>query len=42
MADDRPAAAGAYSSFLANWKQADAGLPEIAEARNYVAQANRP
>jgi len=32
-------ATAAYSDFLKIWKQADAGLPELAEARGYLQQA---
>jgi tetratricopeptide (TPR) repeat protein len=38
---DRPAAEAAYSNFLDQWKQADAGLPELQEARGYLQQARR-
>ena len=35
-AGNAAAAIDAYKRFLANWKLADAGLPEIAEAREAV------
>jgi tetratricopeptide (TPR) repeat protein len=34
---DRQAAAGTYSDFLTAWKDANAGLPQIAHARAYLA-----
>ena len=34
---DRKAAVTAYGDFLKVWIQADAGLPEVKEARDYLA-----
>ena len=35
---DKAAARVVYERFLELWKDADAGLPELKEARDYVAQ----
>ena len=36
---DRPGATAAYAKLLEQWQQADEGLPELLEARDYLKQA---
>ncbi len=38
---DRAAASAAYSNLLSQWKEADAQLPELLEARSYLEQASQ-
>ena len=40
-AGDEKATAASYSEFLAAWKSADSGLPQVGHARAYV-EAHRP
>jgi Tfp pilus assembly protein PilF len=35
---DRAAASSLYQKFLAQWQQADADLPELKEAKDYLKQ----